>query len=435
MHTEVIMKRFIILSLILIFPGLNFSGISQLQTNQFVNVSRLSPKTAVFSLVGPLDNNVVALKSQKGLVVIDSSISPSISSSIRKKIEEVFDCKNFIYVIYTHSHGDHTWGSQVFSEASFIAQENCLNEMAGIQEEVSGDIQRTQNYIDRLESQIKDMESSSPEYREKKNTAVFYKNIVAGWSKNFAPVLPNITFTEKLHLDLGDLHLILIHFPEAHSKSDILIFCPEEDLLLTGDLFVPGMNPSFLKTDTFPSIPDWISALKSVLSDKKAPSHVIPGHGDFLKPEDINVICQYFQDQFSSTQGKKSAFTLFQKILVESGTQSALERLQDMAASEEYFLLENDLSSQGYLWLYRDKKTAEAITIFKIMTEIYPDSWNAWDCLGEAYMNNEEVDQAVRCYQKSLKLNPDNTNGLAMLKRLSEKQGTGRDILFIIMNL
>jgi tetratricopeptide (TPR) repeat protein len=96
--------------------------------------------------------------------------------------------------------------------------------------------------------------------------------------------------------------------------------------------------------------------------------------------------------------------------------------LQEMALSKEYFLLENDLSSQGYLWLYREKKTAEAIAIFKIMTEIFPDSWNAWDCLAEGYMANDDVDQAIRFYQKSLSLNPDNSNGLAMLKRLREKE-------------
>jgi glyoxylase-like metal-dependent hydrolase (beta-lactamase superfamily II) len=415
------MKQFMTLFLILVFP-VTQSGFSQLETDLFVNVYKLSPRAIVLSIDGPLDNNVIALQSQKGLVVIDTYISPSISFSIRKKIEEVFNCKDFRYVIYTHSHGDHTWGSQVFSEATFIAHNNCLNEMAGIQDEVSGDIERTQNYIDHLENQLKNIESSSQEYREKNNTAAFYKNIVKGWSKDFSPILPNITFTEKLRLDLGDMHLILTHFPEAHSKSDIIIFCPEEDLLLTGDLFVPGMNPSFLKTETVPMIPAWISALEQTRSDEKVPSYVIPGHGDFLKPEEMNVICEYFQDQLSSTQGKKSAFSVFKKILAESGAQAALEKLKEMAGSEEYFLLENDLSSQGYFWLYREKKTAEAIAIFKIMTEIFPDSWNAWDCLGEGYMTNDDAEQAVHCYQKSLALNPDNTNGLAMLKRLSEKK-------------
>lgn len=416
------MKRFISLILVFVFQGITVASFSKPQPDLIVRVNKLSPRVIVLSIDGPMDNNIVAFQSQKGIAVIDTHISPSISLSIREKIEEVFARKDFRYVIYTHSHGDHTWGSQVFPEASFIAHENCLDEMAGIQEEVSGDIQRTQKYIDYLENQIKNLESSSQDYIEKKNTAAFYKTILEGWTTDFAPILPSLTFTERLQLDLGDIHLLLIHFPKAHSESDILIHCPEEDLLLTGDLFVPGMNPSFLKTDTVPNIPAWISALERVISENKPPSRVIPGHGDFLKPKDLEVIIRYFRNQLSATQGKKSAFPIFKKILQESGTQAALEKLQEIVLSKEYFLLENDLSSQGYFWLYRERKTAEAITIFKIMTEIFPDSWNAWDCLGEGYMTNDDIDQAIRCYQKSLALNPDNTNGQAMLKRLKEKK-------------
>jgi len=314
------MKRFMSLILVFVFQGITVASFSKPQPDLTVRVNKLSPRVVVLSIDGPMDNNIVALQSKKGIVVIDSHISPSISLSIREKIEELFARKDFRYVIYTHSHGDHTWGSQVFPEATFIAHENCLEEMAGIQEEVSGDIQRTQKYINHLENKIKNLESSSQDYIEEKSTAAFYKTILDGWTTDFAPILPNLTFTERLQLDLGDIHLLLIRFPKAHSESDILIYCPEEDLLLTGDLFVPGMNPSFLKTDTVPKIPAWISALERVISENKPPSSVIPGHGDFLQPKDLEVIIRYFRNQLSATQGKKSAFPIFKKILEESGT-------------------------------------------------------------------------------------------------------------------
>ena len=422
MHTEVIMKRFTAFFLVFIFQGILYSGHSKPQSESGVIVHKLSPRTIVLSKDGPMDNNIIALHSQTGIVIIDTHVSPSISLSIRKKIENVFARDDFRYVIFTHSHGDHTWGSQVFPEATIIAHENCLDEMAGIQEEVTGEIQRTQSYVDRLKAQAKKTTISAKDYEEGKNTAAFYEAVLEGWKNDFSPALPDIAFSERLKLDLGDIHLLLIHFPGAHSNSDILIHCPEENLLSTGDLFVPKMNPSFLKTDTVSRIPAWISALENILSEKGTPSHVIPGHGDFLTSEDLEAISQYFRNQLSLTQGKISAFPVFKKILEESGTQTAIEKLREMALSKEYFLLENDLSSQGYLWLYREKKTREAIAIFKIMTEIFPDSWNAWDCLGEGHMTAGEVDEAIRSYQKSLALNPDNANGLAMLKRLRKKE-------------
>jgi tetratricopeptide (TPR) repeat protein len=50
--------------------------------------------------------------------------------------------------------------------------------------------------------------------------------------------------------------------------------------------------------------------------------------------------------------------------------------------------------------------------------EDYPQSFNVYDSLGEAYMVNKEEELAIKNYQKSLELNPNNTNGAEMLKKL-----------------
>lgn len=50
--------------------------------------------------------------------------------------------------------------------------------------------------------------------------------------------------------------------------------------------------------------------------------------------------------------------------------------------------------------------------------EMYPESWNVYDSLGEGYMNDEQKELAIKNYEKSLELNPDNENGKAMLRRL-----------------
>ena len=63
-------------------------------------------------------------------------------------------------------------------------------------------------------------------------------------------------------------------------------------------------------------------------------------------------------------------------------------------------------------------KIKEAIEIFKMNVEMYPESWNVYDSLGEGYMNDEQKELAIKNYEKSLELNPDNENGKAMLRRL-----------------
>lgn len=78
---------------------------------------------------------------------------------------------------------------------------------------------------------------------------------------------------------------------------------------------------------------------------------------------------------------------------------------------------EQRINTLGYT-LVRQKKVAEAIAIFKLNTELYPESWNAYDSLGEAYMTNGDKELAIASYKKSLALNPDNAAGAAMLKKL-----------------
>lgn len=78
---------------------------------------------------------------------------------------------------------------------------------------------------------------------------------------------------------------------------------------------------------------------------------------------------------------------------------------------------ENRLNNFGYV-LMRQKKLQEAIAIFKLNVEFYPASWNVYDSLGEAHMNNGDKDLAIENYKKSLELNPGNTNGAQILKKL-----------------
>jgi cytochrome c-type biogenesis protein CcmH/NrfG len=56
--------------------------------------------------------------------------------------------------------------------------------------------------------------------------------------------------------------------------------------------------------------------------------------------------------------------------------------------------------------------------MFQLNVELYPQSWNVYDSLGETYMNNGDRDLAIQNYKKSLELNPDNSNGKEMLKKL-----------------
>ena len=75
------------------------------------------------------------------------------------------------------------------------------------------------------------------------------------------------------------------------------------------------------------------------------------------------------------------------------------------------------LNDLGYT-LLREKRMIEAIAVFKLNTELYPQSSNVYDSLGEAYMANGDKEQAATSYKKALELDPKNENAANVLKKL-----------------
>jgi cytochrome c-type biogenesis protein CcmH/NrfG len=56
--------------------------------------------------------------------------------------------------------------------------------------------------------------------------------------------------------------------------------------------------------------------------------------------------------------------------------------------------------------------------LFHINVNHYPDSFNVYDSLGEAYMKSGKTLLAIDNYEKSLKLNPRNENARYMIEKL-----------------
>jgi cytochrome c-type biogenesis protein CcmH/NrfG len=52
--------------------------------------------------------------------------------------------------------------------------------------------------------------------------------------------------------------------------------------------------------------------------------------------------------------------------------------------------------------------------------ESYPQSSNAYDSLGEAYMNSGDKAQAIVSYQKAVELDPQNSHAAEMLRRIKQ---------------
>jgi CubicO group peptidase (beta-lactamase class C family) len=119
------------------------------------------------------------------------------------------------------------------------------------------------------------------------------------------------------------------------------------------------------------------------------------------------------------TLQQSSAVTDLYSTIMEKGIEAAAKQYQRMKG-EGILIGENELDKLGYQLLGM-KKIKQAIEIFKLNVEAYPESYNVYDSLGEAYMINGNDSLAVKNYKKSLELNPRNTIAETMIRRIRKE--------------
>ena len=154
-------------------------------------------------------------------------------------------------LVLTHGHPDHVLGSQVFIGAEVIAHTLCPVEINRI-----------------LPSMAKRIKVSPAEARSR-----------IAW--------PTMTFTDELHIDLGDKRVRLFPTP-GHSQDGISVYLEDERLLIAGDAVVTSIVPAIGAGDSR----GLEATLRNLLTmDIEV---MVPGHGDVVRgPEAIQGWCHW----------------------------------------------------------------------------------------------------------------------------------------------
>lgn len=79
--------------------------------------------------------------------------------------------------------------------------------------------------------------------------------------------------------------------------------------------------------------------------------------------------------------------------------------------------MEAEINALGYK-LLKMQKPDQAIKMFKLNVDYFPESFNVYDSIAEAYMVKNDKENAILNYKKSLALNPENQNAIDQLKKL-----------------
>jgi len=191
-----------------------------------------------------------------GIVVVDTLISAKEAQRFIRDIRAVSD-KPIRYVVDTHDHLDHVLGNSEFAKlgAVIIAQADAK---AAMVKNGDGLLQRAKYFG------LNDEAMSG--------TTV---------------VVPSLTFTETMEIDLGDRKIELIHAGPSHTGGSSIVYVPDSRTLFAGDVLFTNYHPNMRDGD----IQGWLKALDKIASLETVA--IIPGHGPVSSKKDVQDMKEY----------------------------------------------------------------------------------------------------------------------------------------------
>lgn len=107
------------------------------------------------------------------------------------------------------------------------------------------------------------------------------------------------------------------------------------------------------------------------------------------------------------------------RAILSEGIDAPLKRYLDERARPARRLNEAQINRLGYALVERGK-SAEALKIFKLNIEDYPNSANTYDSLAETYLGIGEKELAREFYKKALEVDPKYPNAGAAAEVLKK---------------
>ncbi len=414
---------------------------------------------------------MTVLTTPEGLIVIDTLLSPSLAKQAMQQVKKELGRNDVILVINTHDHMDHTGGNQVFKGVEIIGHENAAPAMKISADGMPANLRRMYFQISQRERQLQALAPDDPQTRSLVEANRIDRLIIDDMQKRFVSTPPTKTFTDKLILQVGGLELRFYYFGRSHTESAIVIHVPKLGLLFTGDLF----HTDFISVTAAPwplDIPRWLTVLDEVLKTRTGVKTAIGGHTLVHSREWLDAQQRYIKELWASvTRAKKEDISLaafsasmplepafsflapffdlktkrnidrhqentqaywrvglqpaaaeIERVMLQSGPDTAHARFRELldAGERKFFIDEAAFNALGYRFLQQQGKLAEAMTVFKMNSEAFPRSWNAWDSLGEALLAQGEFDRAEACYHKSLEFNAGSQSGQDAINRIRQ---------------
>ncbi|MFB9053594.1 alpha/beta fold hydrolase [Formosa undariae] len=139
---------------------------------------------------------------------------------------------------------------------------------------------------------------------------------------------------------------------------------------------------------------------------------IAEGSGHYIFQDNPGLIINTIIKAYAETLDEKQQHVLLKKAL-DNAIDLAIEAKVNNRS-------EHDLNTLGYSFL-GNGELEKALEVFKLTTILFPDSFNAYDSYGEALLKAEKKEEAIKMYEKSIALHPENENGKTVLRQLKEE--------------
>jgi len=187
------------------------------------------------------NSNSAFIVTKSGVVLFDTGSSTVIGHALKQTIASVTK-QPVRWIINSHSHGDHWLGNEAFNTSvEKIISTRQVKDLVH---------DEGQSWIDR------------------------FNQMTAGITGQSKILPPNTLINKRTEMLLGDRQLILFPSGDSHSPGDLILWLPQDKVLISGDVVYSDRMPSTNASN----LAQWIRQLEELIALK--PKVVIPGHGN-----------------------------------------------------------------------------------------------------------------------------------------------------------
>jgi len=222
------------------------------------------------------------LVTSNGVVMLDTPMVPRTAVKWRSEIARKGEVR---YIINTHHHVDHVTGN-FFFPGPVVSHESVREAFFAPIAGVAGS--------ERVDEAVKIGQG----------TMGYIRLLVGEHDPESLPLLdgekyqvkmPSITFSERLHLYVGDHMVEAIHLP-GHTEGHIGVYIPKERIFFTGDNFCNGTQPSLAHCLPL----GWVASLK--LIESMEIDVVVPGHGEMCSLKEVAAFRRFIETCIEMTR-------------------------------------------------------------------------------------------------------------------------------------